>query len=112
MFFYKRAQIFVGDVWGALGGAGLGSFRDLGRVTMFADYRVPVVLRQMGVLRYGEALGGRVAGGEEIQAGGREEAEIRGCTVEAVERLRAAIAKRARCALCCAVLCCVVRYTV
>lgn len=40
VFFYKRAQIFVGDVWGAFGGQGLGAFDDIHCLTMFADYRV------------------------------------------------------------------------
>ena len=45
--FYKRAQIFVGDVYGALKGQGLGRFADVGQLTMFADYRVPQILRQV-----------------------------------------------------------------
>ncbi len=40
VFFYKRAQIFVGDVYGAFQGKGLGAFRDMELITMFADYRV------------------------------------------------------------------------
>ena len=36
LFFYKRAQIFVGDVWGAFHGAGLGRFTDIDQLTMFA----------------------------------------------------------------------------
>ena len=31
VFFYKRAQIFVGDLWGSFGGAGLGAFDDIER---------------------------------------------------------------------------------
>jgi Potential Queuosine, Q, salvage protein family len=57
---YKRAQIFVADVWGAFGGTGLGAFHDLERLTTFADYRVPVVLRQLGVLRYADDLAHQV----------------------------------------------------
>jgi hypothetical protein len=44
VFLYKRAQIFTGDVWGRFEGKGLGDFGDsIGELTMFADYRVPVV---------------------------------------------------------------------
>jgi hypothetical protein len=39
VFFYKRAQIFVGDLFGAFGGAGLGSFNDIQAITMFAGER-------------------------------------------------------------------------
>lgn len=58
--FYKRAQILVGDVWAAYGrhtminSAAEGSddnpfsFYDMKELTMFADYRVPQILRHMG----------------------------------------------------------------
>jgi hypothetical protein len=36
VFFYKRAQIFVGDLYGAFGGQGLGQFHDIDQITMFA----------------------------------------------------------------------------
>ncbi len=39
VFFYKRSQIFVADVYGAFGGRGLGTFHDIEHLTMFADYR-------------------------------------------------------------------------
>ncbi len=49
VFLYKRAQIFVGDVFGALRGGegvtgGLGAFHDIHHLTMFADYRVRVII--------------------------------------------------------------------
>lgn len=56
MFLYKRAQIFVGDLWGAFRGKGLGKFNDIGQLTTFADYRVPVVLRELGILNYTNSL--------------------------------------------------------
>jgi hypothetical protein len=56
VFLLKRAQIFAADVWGAFGGRGLGAFVDVDALTCFADYRVPVVLRELGVLRYSERL--------------------------------------------------------
>jgi hypothetical protein len=84
----KRAQIFVGDVWGAFGGQGIGDFKDIDRITMFADYRVPVVLRELGILRYSPHLEGLVDGCHELPAGSEEELEIRGVTITAVELLR------------------------
>ena len=58
--FYKRAQIFVADVWGAFGGQGAGAFSDIGALTMFADYRVPAQLRTMDLLEYSPGLASRV----------------------------------------------------
>lgn len=62
VFLYKRAQIFVADLWGALGGKGLGCFEDISCLTTFADYRVPVVLRELGVLHYSDDLASKVGG--------------------------------------------------
>lgn len=91
----QRAQIFVGDLYGAFGGAGLGAFHDIDALTMFADYRVPVVLRHsLGVLRYSPALEAAVDAKQELAAGCEEELEIRAATVEAVARLQAALARR------------------
>lgn len=88
VFLYKRAQIFVGDVWGAFHGQGLGAFDDIHCLTMFADYRVPVVLRQHGVLRYSDALAATVDAGRELEPGSEQEVGIRACTIQAVERIK------------------------
>lgn len=36
---YKRAQIFVADLWAAFGGTGYGEFHDIDHLTMFAGSR-------------------------------------------------------------------------
>jgi hypothetical protein len=84
--FYKRAQIVPADL--AL--AGVAQFRDLHRLTIFADNLVPHVLRYDGVLRYDERLGAHIDAGLLLPAG-RQEREIRACAVRACEL----IAKRA-----------------
>ncbi|KOB65016.1 Uncharacterized protein OBRU01_23193, partial [Operophtera brumata] len=53
---YKRAQILVADIWNFFGGSGLGEFRDIDRITMFADYRVPQVLVYFGAMGYSAEL--------------------------------------------------------
>jgi hypothetical protein len=95
VYFYKRAQIFAGDVWTAFGkgappaAAGAGAaFDDISALTAFADYRLPQLLRAVGALRYSAALGAAVDAREELTAGGAREVEIRAATVVAVERLR------------------------
>jgi HAD superfamily hydrolase (TIGR01509 family) len=92
VFFYKRAQILVGDWWGALGrgpgGHAGAAFSDIGALTCFADYRLPQLLVAEGVLVYAEGLRERVAAREELPPGCAEEVEIRAATVEAVHRLR------------------------
>jgi Potential Queuosine, Q, salvage protein family len=78
--FYKRAQILASDL--AL--AGLASFADLDRLTIFADNLVPHVLRCEGVLVYDPALAARIDAGETLPRGGPER-EIRACAVHACE---------------------------
>ncbi|QDZ24427.1 queuosine salvage protein [Chloropicon primus] len=87
VFLYKRAQIFVGDLYGSFRGEGLGKFRDIANLTMFADYRVPVTLLELGVLEYGKELSGAVAAKEVLEPGCPQEVEIRACTVRAVEMI-------------------------
>jgi len=91
VFFYKRAQIFVADVWGAFRGESLGKFRDIASLTMFADYRVPQILQTCGVMVYSESLQQRIADGVPLTAGSEEECEIRACTVQAVEMIKQAL---------------------
>jgi hypothetical protein len=92
--FYKRAQITASDLAVALGGEGPGRFADLDRLTLFADNLVPHVLRFEGVLCYDAALAGRIDSEQRLEAGSREEVEIRAVAVHAVERLVAAIRER------------------
>jgi hypothetical protein len=78
--FLKRAQITAAD----LDRAGVGAFRDLDRLTMFADNLVPHVLRLDGLLAYAPALLERIEREELIEHGSREEIEIRACALHAV----------------------------
>ncbi len=84
---YKRAQILVTDLAIAFDGQGPGSFRDLDRLTIFADNLVPHVLRVDGLLAYDDELLARIERGELIPAGSPEEIEIRAVAVHAVERI-------------------------
>ena len=88
--FYKRAQLTAAD----LASAGVAQFRDLDRLTIFADNLVPHVLRLDGVLVYEPGLVARIEGEQLIPAGSAEELEIRGCAVHAVELLVGHLEKR------------------
>jgi hypothetical protein len=76
--FYKRAQITGSDL--AL--AGLGSFHDVDRLTIFADNLVPHVLRCDGVLVYDARLAAHIDAGRPLRPGPQER-EIRACAVHA-----------------------------
>ena len=94
--FYKRAQILVGDLWAAYGrqvsaptsGEHAFYFTDIHELTMFADYRVPQLLRELNILKYSNILGERIDQLETIAFGSEEEVEIRACTVIAVEHIQ------------------------
>ncbi|MGB9706598.1 MAG: queuosine 5'-phosphate N-glycosylase/hydrolase [Microgenomates group bacterium] len=79
--FYKRAQIFVYDL----------SFlpelkiSNLGCLTVFADYKIPQILRAFGVLEYTPLLAEKIDNYEILPAGSREEIEIRSSTIWAGE---------------------------
>lgn len=88
VYFYKRAQILAADLHGSFKGAGLGRFEDMDRLTAFADYKLPQVLRHLGILRYGPDLAGRVDRKVLLEPGSPEEVEIRANTIRAVDLLR------------------------
>ena len=71
--FYKRAQIFVADIWGAYNKPTDLShpfyFNDIDKVTMFADYRIPQILYHCKVMQYSEELARKIENREEIPFG-------------------------------------------
>ncbi|KAF0688439.1 Aste57867_19955 [Aphanomyces stellatus] len=99
VFLYKRVQILVGDVWAAYGRKEVEladplthvicGFYDIDHLTMFADYRVPQVLRPEGVLQYSAALEQLIQTKTQVPYGSKMEIEIRACTIQAVEQLHA-----------------------
>jgi len=82
--FYKRAQIVPANL--AL--AGVASFSDLDRLTIFADNLVPHVLRCDGVLVYDPRLAAHIDAGRLLRPGPQEH-EIRAAAVHACELLSA-----------------------
>jgi hypothetical protein len=85
IYFYKRAQIFAADIYASFAGKDWGSFKDMDKLTAFADYKLPQVLRHVGVLQYSSALEHTVDNGILLEAGSPEEIEIRANTIWAVE---------------------------
>jgi len=83
LVFLKRAQIFVGDINAAL----KLQLNGMERLTTFADYRVPQVLRHWDILLYAPPLANKVDNFIEIKKGSHEEVSIRSATIVVVEDL-------------------------
>ncbi len=76
--FWKRAQLAASH---------LSIFRQLdrSRLTALADYKIPSVLRSLGILRYEESLADRIDHHIEIESNSLEELEIRAHTIAAID---------------------------
>jgi len=85
----KRAQITVADISLAFGNKGLGYFKDLDQLTIFADNMVPHVLRCDGIITYETSLANTIDTNQLVAAGSTQEIEIRACAIYVVELLRA-----------------------
>ncbi len=88
VYFYKRAQIFPADLHAKLGGKSWGRFRDVNMLTAFADYKLPQVLRHLGIMEYDSYLAGKIDSFQFLTAGSEEEIEIRAATIQACELIR------------------------
>ncbi len=85
--FLKRVQIVSNDIIYALKREGK-TLRRIDELTAFADYKLPQVLREMGILEYSTALLEKVDNEVAISHNSPEEIEIRAATIWAVELLR------------------------
>lgn len=86
VYFLKRAQLFVSDISFALSSSGI-SFKNIGDLTVFVDYKLPQLLQDEGVLVYTIGLRNRISSFELIEKDSQEELEIRANTISACEKL-------------------------
>lgn len=91
--FLKRAQICVADLRAITGGVGAGAIQGMERLTAFADYKLPQLLRRFGAIVYAPELAAQVDSYTLIPAGSPSEVEIRAATIWAVELLRRELAR-------------------
>lgn len=84
----KRAQITAADISLAFSHQGLGYFKDLDQLTIFADNMVPHVLRCDGILEYSEALSSIIDNHQYVPKDSEEEIEIRSCAIHTVELIK------------------------
>lgn len=91
--FYKRAQILAMDLNLVLSQNRIIPFDNIDKLTAFADYKLPQLFRDEGILVYNQVLSSKIDSSSLIDRGSREEVEIRGATVAVVELLKDALSK-------------------
>jgi hypothetical protein len=96
IYFLKRAQIFVSDLYYAFQGKDLGKFNNMEDLAIFADYKLPQLFQAEGVLGYNKKLLNIVENEKLIEPGSQEEIEIRANTIYASELLRQELDKLGR----------------
>jgi hypothetical protein len=84
--FYKRAQLIPAHLYDLhrLGFIGI-DVEGCDKLTAFADYKVPQLLRKFGILEYSSELAKKVDSLIELPSGCEEEVEIRAMTIWAIE---------------------------
>jgi hypothetical protein len=86
--FHKRAQLNTDMINYRLGKKGRGNLTNHDKLTAFADYKVPQILRRFEILKYAAGLSEKIDSLVEITAGSREEVEIRAATIWAIEKIK------------------------
>jgi len=94
LLFFKRAQLAPAMLYERWENSGPGEFGDIGELTASADYKIPQVLRRLGILVYAPELEKFVDARLQIPPGTREELEIRITTLVACEMIRERLAIR------------------
>jgi len=94
IYFYKRAQLLVADIYQIFGSENFGSLENMDKITACADYKLPLILRNLEILEYTPALAQKIDSKTEIQKGSPEETEIRASTIWAVEFIKEEVKKR------------------
>lgn len=88
IFFCKRAQLFISDVFQAFSWKGYGFIQNIDTITACADYKLPWVLRKHGILVYSSSLQEKIDSWVHLMEGSAEEIEIRAHTIRAIEFIK------------------------
>lgn len=94
MRFYKRAQILVADIWACFNNKSYGHFTDINSITMFADYRVPVILHTLSCITYSPPLTSHIHHKKHLPSGHTWEIQLRGASIWCVEMIKRYIESR------------------
>jgi len=93
VFFLKRAQILANDISYLSKNGKKVNIKNLDKLSAFADYKIPQMLRNAGILVYSDELAEKVDNYVLIPKDSREEVEIRAATIWGIELIRQEIPK-------------------
>lgn len=88
VYFLKRAQIVANDCSYLNRNSTRVRIKNLDKLTAFADYKIPQILRQFGIIKYSKNLAKRVDSYELIPAFSAEEIEIRAATIQGIKLIK------------------------
>lgn len=94
IYFQKRAQLLVADIYQMFNGDGYGKMKNLDEITACADYKLPMVLRKLGILEYSKEIRDKIDNKIEILKDSEEEIEIRANTIWAVDFIKDQLKKK------------------
>lgn len=90
IYFNKRAQLLVADISQMFPG----EIKNLSAITACADYKLPMVLRNLGIFKYSKSLSEKIDKKKEILKNSNEEIEIRVSTIWGVELIKEELKKK------------------
>jgi hypothetical protein len=88
VYFYKRAQLLIADIYQAFEGHKFGRFDNINEITACADYKLPFVFRRLGIFSYSDYLADKIDNQIQIEKDSEEEIEIRSNTIRTVELMK------------------------
>ncbi|MBD3270661.1 hypothetical protein GF376_03990 [Candidatus Peregrinibacteria bacterium] len=88
VYFYKRAQLLVADIVQAFNGHKFGKLKNIDKLTACADYKLPFVLRRLGVFSYSDYLADKIDHKIQIDKDSKEEIELRANTIWVIELIK------------------------
>lgn len=94
VLFHKRAQLLVYDINSMFEGTNHYNLSNISKLTASADYKIPQVLRKLGILQYTPKLSKKIDNKIQLQKDSKEEVEIRANMVWAVELMKQILRKK------------------
>lgn len=94
VLFNKRAQLLSSDIYQIFKGQGFGDLKNIDSITACADYKLPQILRKLGIFIYSNDLANKIDQKIELTHNSNEEIEIRANTIWAIEYIKQIVVKR------------------